>query len=81
MANEDSEPESAGGALVRELSRNIRDQDEKQATTVRLKRSTMRRLKTQENRWNTSMSLIIERALAPVLLELEAADLPDREEE
>lgn len=80
MATEDSEPETAGGALVKELSRNILDQDEKQATTLRLKRSTLRRLKEQERRWNTSMSLITERALSPVLDELEAAQLPDSKE-
>lgn len=79
MAIDGSEPESAGGALIRELSRNILDQDEKQATTLRLKRSTIKRLREQERRWNTSMSLITERALAPVLDELEAADLPDAE--
>lgn len=81
MATEDSAPDSAGGALVRELSQNIQDQDEKQATTIRLKRSTMRRLRTQETRWNTKMSLIVERALAPILDELEGATLPTHEEE
>jgi hypothetical protein len=76
MAIEDSEPESAGGALIRELSRSILDQDEKAATTLRLKRSTLKRLRAQESRWKTSMSLITERALEPVLDELESADPP-----
>lgn len=77
MATDDSGPESAGGALIKELSRNILDQDEKQATTLRLKRSTIKRLREQERRWSTSMSLITERALAPVLDQLEAAELPE----
>lgn len=81
MATDDSESESAGGALVRELSQNMLDQDEKQATTLRLKRSTIRRLREQERRWSTSMSLIAERALVPVLTELEAADPPKRDDE
>lgn len=75
MATDKSE--SAGGALVRELSANILDQDEKIPTTLRLKRSTLRRLRLQEKRWNTSMSLITDRALAPVLDELEAASPPN----
>lgn len=70
--------ESVGGALVQELSKKMLDQDEKVATTLRLKRSTMKRLKVQEQRWNTSMSLITERALEPVLDELEQATPPDR---
>jgi hypothetical protein len=76
MTVNDSEPESAGGALIRELSQSILDQDEKAATTLRLKRSTLKRLRTQEARWKTSMSLITERALDPVLDELEAASPP-----
>jgi hypothetical protein len=76
MATMDSE--SVGGALVRELSEKILDADEKTATTLRLKRSTLKRLKAQEQRWNTSMSLITERALEPVLHELEKADPPSR---
>ena len=71
-----TESESVGGALVQELSKKMLDQDEKVATTLRLKRSTMRRLKAQESRWNTSMSLITERALEPVLEELEKAAPP-----
>lgn len=71
-----TESESVGGALVQELSKKMLDQDEKVATTLRLKRSTMKRLKAQEQRWNTSMSLITERALDPVLQELEKADPP-----
>lgn len=72
------ESESVGGALVRELSEKILDQDEKTATTLRLKRSTLKRLKIQEQRWKTSMSLITERALDPVLQELEKAAPPDQ---
>ena len=45
MATMDSE--SVGGALVRELSEKILDADEKTATTLRLKRSTLKRLKAQ----------------------------------
>jgi hypothetical protein len=71
-----TESESVGGALVQELSKKMLDQDEKVATTLRLKRSTMKRLKAQEQRWNTSMSLITERALEPVLDELEKAEPP-----
>lgn len=73
-----SESESAGGALVRELSAQLLDQDEKTATTLRLKRSTLKRLKAQEQRWGTSMSLITERALEPVLQELEKAEPPTK---
>ncbi|ANE83436.1 hypothetical protein A7U43_28390 (plasmid) [Mycobacterium adipatum] len=71
-----TESESVGGALVQELSMKMLDQDEKTATTIRLKRSTLKRLKVQEKRWNTSMSLITERALEPVLDELEKAAPP-----
>ena len=71
-----TESESVGGALVRELSEALRTSDEKVATTLRLKRSTIKRLKDQERRWGASMSLITERALEPVLAELEAADPP-----
>ena len=71
-----TESESVGGALVQELSKKMLDQDEKTATTLRLKRSTLKRLKAQEQRWNTSMSLITERALEPVLEELEKAAPP-----
>ena len=71
-----TESESVGGALVQELSKKMLDQDEKTATTLLLKRSTLKRLKAQEQRWNTSMSLITERALEPVLEELEKAAPP-----
>ncbi|MEN4449095.1 MULTISPECIES: hypothetical protein [Mycobacteriaceae] len=81
MATEDSKRETAGSALVRELSQNaVEAADKKEATTLRLRGSTLRRLKEQERRWNTSMSLITERALSPVLDELEAAELPDIKE-
>lgn len=81
MTTDDSEPASAGTSLVRELSRNMLDDDEKKATTLRLKRSTLRRLKDQERRWNTTMSHITERALEPVLDELEAAEPPTGRDE
>lgn len=71
-----TESESVGGALVQELSKKLLDNDEKTATTLRLKRSTLKRLKVQEQRWGTSMSLITERALEPVLDELEKATPP-----
>ena len=73
-----TESESVGGALVQELSKKMLDQDEKVATTLRLKRSTMKRLKAQEQRWNTSMSLITERALEPVIEQLEKAEPPTK---
>lgn len=73
-----TESKSVGGALVEELSKQLLDQDEKSATTLRLKRSTLKRLRAQETRWNTSMSLITERALEPVLEELEKAEPPSR---
>ena len=77
MATDESEPVSAGASLVRELTENILGAgDEKVATTLRLKRSTWQRLKEQERRWSTSMSHITERALEPVLEQLEVADPP-----
>lgn len=68
--------ESAGTALVRELSERLRSQDEKVATTLRLTRRTLKRLKAQEQRWGTPMSFITERALGPILDELEKAPVP-----
>ena len=38
-----TESESVGGALVQELSKKMLDQDEKTATTLRLKRSTLQK--------------------------------------
>lgn len=73
-----TESKSVGGALVEELSQQLLDQDEKSATTLRLKRSTLKRLRAQETRWNTSMSLITERALEPVLEALEKAQPPTK---
>ncbi len=73
-----TQSESVGGALVEELSKKLLDQDEKTATTLRLKRSTLKRLKAQEQRWGASMSLITERALEPVLEELEKAEPPTK---
>lgn len=65
-----------GDALIHELSERLRSQDEKVATTLRLRRTTLKRLRAQEQRWSTSMSLITERALEPVLEDLEAAQPP-----
>lgn len=65
-----------GDALIHELSERLRSQDEKVATTLRLRRTTLKRLRAQEQRWGTSMSLIAERALEPVLKDLEAAEPP-----
>lgn len=62
--------------LVRELRAAALAQEEKVATTFRLTRRTMRRLKAQERRWNTSMSFITERALEPALTDLERAEPP-----
>lgn len=65
-----------GDALIQELSERLRTSDEKVATTLRLRRITLKRLRAQERRWGTSMSLIVERALEPVLGDLEDADPP-----
>lgn len=62
--------------LVRELSARVLAQDDKVPTTIRINRRTLKRLRTQEKRWSTSMSYIVERALEPVLTELEQAKLP-----
>lgn len=62
--------------LVRELSARVLAQDDKVPTTFRLNRRTLKRLRTQEKRWSTSMSFIVERALEPVLTQLEEAKLP-----
>lgn len=73
----DSKPDSAGSALVRELSeRMLSAENEKVATTLRLTRRTLKRLKAQEQKWGTPMSFITERALVPVLDELERAEVP-----
>ena len=61
--------------LVQELSARFA-QSPKVATTVRLDAKIFDRLKKQEKKWGTTMSFIIERALAPVLDELEQARVP-----
>lgn len=53
----------------------------KQATTVRLFETTIRRLKAQEKKWDISMSYIIEKALGPVLDELEEAQAPSESDD
>jgi hypothetical protein len=62
--------------LVRELSARALAADDKVPTTLRLQRRTLKRLRAQEKRWNTTMSYIVEKALEPVLDELEAAAPP-----
>ncbi|MBS4730623.1 hypothetical protein MSM1_20650 [Mycobacterium sp. SM1] len=62
--------------LVRELRDRVLAQDDKVPTTIRINRRTLKRLRTQEKRWSTTMSFIVERALEPVLAELEQAKLP-----
>jgi predicted DNA-binding protein len=69
----------AQSELVRELSARVLAQDDKIATTIRINRRTLNRLRDQEKRWSTSMSFIVERALEPVLTELEQAELPSDE--
>lgn len=66
----------AESELVRELTARALAQDDKVATTIRINRRTLKRLRAQEKRWSTSMSFIVERALGPVLDELEQAKLP-----
>ena len=63
----------AESELVRELSARVLAQDDKVPTTIRINRRTLKRLRTQEKRWSTTMSFIVERALDPVLTELEQA--------
>ncbi|MBI2699724.1 hypothetical protein [Mycobacterium paragordonae] len=62
--------------LVDELSARLLKQDEKVPTTIRLSRRLLKRLRDQERRWSTSMSFIVEKALEPVLTELEQAKPP-----
>jgi predicted DNA-binding protein len=62
--------------LVRELSARALDQAPKVPTTIRVSHRTFERLKKQHMKWGISMSYIIERALEPVLDELEQATLP-----
>lgn len=62
--------------LVRELTARALAADDKVPTTLRLQRRTLKRLRAQEKRWNTSMSYIVEKAVQPVLDELEEAKPP-----
>lgn len=66
----------AESELVRELTARALAADDKAATTIRLNRRTLKRLRAQEKRWSTTMSFIVERALESVLDELERATLP-----
>jgi predicted DNA-binding protein len=68
--------ESTKSELVQELSARVLAQDDKVPTTIRIPRRTLKRLRAQEKRWATTMSFIVERALDPVLTELENAKLP-----
>ena len=70
----------SSGGIVRELTDRVLERDEKIATTIRLNRRTIKRLRVQERRWATSMSFLIERALEPVLDELEHAQAPGDED-
>ncbi len=67
--------------LVRELTARLGQDQSKVPTTVRLTATTTKRLKTQEKRWQTSQSFIIEQALQPALKALEDAPLPGQGEE
>lgn len=62
--------------LVRELAARMLDQAPKVPTTIRISSRTFERLKKQHRKWGISMSYIIERALEPVLDELERTKLP-----
>ena len=66
----------AQSELVRELTARALAADDKVPTTLRLQRRTLKRLRAQEKRWNTTMSYIVERSLEPILEELEAATPP-----
>ena len=73
-------PESSPGSdLVRELSERLGQDQSKVATTIRLNAATIKRLRVQEKRWNTTQSFLVEKALEPVLAALEAADLPNQD--
>jgi hypothetical protein len=65
-----------GSDLVRELCERLGQDQSKVATTIRLNATTIKRLRAQEKRWNTTQSFLIEKALEPVLVALEAAQLP-----
>lgn len=67
---------SSESELVRELTERLGQDQSKVATTIRLTAATMKRLRTQEKRWSTSQSFIIEKALGPALDDLEKAVLP-----
>ena len=67
---------SSESELVKELTRRLGQDQNKVATTIRLPATTMRRLKTQEKRWSTTQSFIIDQALQPALDELERAEFP-----
>lgn len=66
----------AESRLVDELSARLLAQDEKVATTIRMNRRLLKRLREQERRWSTTMSFIVEKALEPVLADLEQAQPP-----
>lgn len=70
-----SAAQDAAKALVRELAAGL-DEAPSVPTTIRLSGRMFKRLKKQHQRWGTSMSLIIERALDPMLEELEKARTP-----
>jgi hypothetical protein len=62
--------------LVRELRARVLAADDKVPTTIRIHRRTLKRLRAQEKRWSTTMSYIVEKALEPVLDELERETPP-----
>lgn len=66
--------------LVRELTERLGQGKNKLPTTVRLTTRTLERLRKQEKRWSTSQSFIVEKALLPVLDELEKAKIPGEDE-
>ena len=71
----------AESKLVDELSARLLKQDEKVPTTIRLSRRLLKRLRDQERRWSTSMSFIVEKALEPILAELEQAKPPSEDDD
>ena len=69
-------PPPEASDLVRQLVERLGQDQSKVATTIRLNAATIKRLRTQEKRWGTTQSFLIEKALEPVLTELEAATVP-----
>ncbi|HEX9177566.1 MAG TPA: hypothetical protein VF874_16315, partial [Mycobacterium sp.] len=61
--------------LVQELQARAAAQAPKVATTIRISSIMFQRLEVQTKRWGITNSYLIERALEPVLRELEQAEV------